>query len=316
MRLLKVIDPGPRTTVQDSGRRGYQHHGLAQGGAADRFAYLYANRLLDNHLDSACLEVTFGGLQLEALANVALAITGADCQAELNGAPVGPWQSLALHRGDRLRFRAPLSGRYTYLAIQGGFHTTKLFGSRSMVLREQLEDHSALATGDELEGTAQTPPPPRCLQPSLRPDYSAELQLRVLPGYQHDQFTAADRARFITRPYRISAQSDRMGYRLEGATLASPPPGIVSEGIALGAVQIPGDGAPIVLLQDRQTIGGYPKLGTVCAVDCCRLAQALPGQEICFRWAELADVQGERMVMERFFATARWNRVGDALEWH
>ncbi|QSP93805.1 biotin-dependent carboxyltransferase family protein [Marinobacter salinisoli] len=314
MKLFEVLRPGPRTTVQDAGRRHYQRHGLAQGGAADRFAYLIANKLLDNDPAAASLEITLGGLGLRVLAETTAAITGADCLATLNGLPIKPWQSLAVKPGDKLCFSSPASGRYTYLAVRGGLRSIQTFGSRSVVVRERIEGLEALREGTVLIGQASPAVPARQLPNEFQPGYEDTLQLRMVPGYQHEQFSVADRARVITTTYQVSAQSDRMGFRLEGARLRHPPPGIVSEGIAFGSVQVPGDGNPVVLLQDRQTIGGYPKLGTVIAVDCYRLAQARPGQAVQFQWVDIAEAQTARLLFEEWLKQSRWTETG-SLTW-
>lgn len=141
------------------------------------------------------------------------------------------------------------------------------------------------------------------------------VTLRLVPGYQYPQFQRTDILRLITSAYTLSEQSDRMGFRLQGPAMASPPPGIISEGIAQGAVQIPGDGLPIVLLNDGQTIGGYPKPGVVPSLDCSALAQQLPGASIRFALTDLATVQNERRLFERHYQQTRWRRNGRSLVW-
>ncbi|MDC0661827.1 biotin-dependent carboxyltransferase family protein [Marinobacter sp. SS21] len=315
MKLLRVIAPGPRTTVQDSGRRHFQKHGLAEGGAADRHAFLWANKLLDNDLNAACLEITLGGFEAEALAHVSIALTGADTRPRINGIAVAMWQTLQLTPGDRLSMTSAASGRYCYLAIRGGLQAPTLFGSATVVVREQFDELRPLARGDTLTGFDTSPAKPARMPVADRPIYGAPLKLRLIPGYQYSQFSQTDRARFLSSEYRVSTQSDRMGFKLEGAALQDPPPGIVSEGIALGSVQVPGDGDPIVLLKDRQTIGGYPKLGTLCALDCYRLAQAQPGQAVGFEVSDIATTQNERMLFESMFRNTHWNKCGDGLAW-
>ncbi len=315
MKLLRVLSPGPRTTVQDSGRRHFQKHGLAEGGAADRHAFLWANKLLDNDLSAACLEITLGGFEAEALAPVSFALTGADTCPSINGHPVSMWRTLHLAPGDRIAMVAATHGRYCYLAIRGGLQAPSLFGSASVVVREQFEELRPLARGDTLAGFELPPASSAQVPLTARASYGAPLQLRLIPGYQYHQFSQTDRLRFLSSEYRVSTQSDRMGFKLEGAALQHPPPGIVSEGIALGSVQVPGDGKPIVLLKDRQTIGGYPKLGTVCALDCYRLAQAQPGQIVRFVESDLATAQSERLLFERMFTNTHWNECGEELVW-
>ncbi|MDX1455986.1 MAG: biotin-dependent carboxyltransferase family protein [Marinobacter sp.] len=315
MKLLRVVSPGFRATIQDSGRRHFQKHGLAQGGAADRYAFLWANKLLGNDLNAACVEITLGGFEAEALAETTIALTGANTCAMVNGQPIESWQTIHLARGDHLSMATADSGRYCYLAVRGGLVTPMLFGSRSTIAREQFDELRPLGRGEDLVGIQTAPAPARSVPMSARPAYGGLLQLRLLPGYQYTQFSSADRLRFLASAYRISSASDRMGFKMEGARLDSPPPGIVSEGIALGSVQVPGDGDPIVLLQDRQTVGGYPKLGTICAVDCYRLAQGQPGQTVRFELSDMATTQNERILIERQLTQTKWRQCGKELDW-
>lgn len=315
---LTVIEPGLRALIQDNGRRHHQHHGLAVGGAADRHAFHWANKLLDNPAGAACLEILLGGFEARAEQDLWLAVTGAPCECRINGEPVEPWASHLLRTGERIVLGRPASGLLSYLAVRGGWRTHQLFGSRSVVPREQFADLRPLARGDRLPvSTDVTGPttPPRRVPERFRPDYDSPLVLRLVPGYQFDRFDTDDHQRIFRQPYRIDARSDRMGYRLQGPALTSGPDGVISEGIALGSVQVPGDGQPIILLDDRQTIGGYAKLGTVAAADCSRLVQRPPGTDVRFAPAELADIQAERMLASRFFECTRWLADGRGLVW-
>lgn len=314
MKLLRIINPGPMVTVQDDGRRGYQKHGLAQGGAADRHAFRWANKLLDNAPAAACLELVFGGFEAEALNRLSVSLTGAAKEVLVNGTPTSTWRTLTLNPGDCLQVPPPAYGRFSYLAVAGGVHSKELFSSRSVIVREQIEGLQALAAGTIIEGGLTQTVPPRSVPAEYVRHYRSPVLCRLVPGYQYEEFTLEDRERFFSGRYQVSNQSDRMGFRLEGLPLQSPPPGIVSEGIAMGAVQVPGDGDPIVLLNDRQTIGGYPKLGVVSSQDCSRLAQALPGQDVQFALAELPVLQAEWQVFEHFFRTSRWHDNGDGLK--
>lgn len=316
MTGLQVLSPGPRTTIQDRGRRGYQRHGLAQGGAADLLAFLWANKLLENTDHSACLEITLGGFEAIAEGSMTLAITGAATDITVNGRPVAPWSTVHLNNGDRLKVGLHRHGRYSYLAMPGGIDAPTFCGSRSVVLREKIPGFTALSEADRTRPLRpDTATPHRTVPRHKQPDYAGEVMLRIVPGYQIAQFQPDDLHRLTARDYQVSQQSDRMGARMEGKPLQQVPEGVISEGIAMGAIQVPGDGLPIVLLNDRQTIGGYPKIGTLGAIDCSRLAQRLPGQTVRFGFADLQDIQCERLLMERYFKRTRWCDTGTDLYW-
>ncbi len=305
MSGLRVLNTGILALVQDLGRLGYQHLGLSTGGAADEHAYLWANRLLGNAPGAAALEVCFGGLQLEAETATRIAITGADLQPTLNGQLVSAWQTLNLQPGDRLRFGYAKSGVRAYLAVQDGFDIKPVFGSVATVMREQIGGLDGkggkLAVGDLLPCTASQPRGTVAISPGRLPDYSQPLTLRVIEGHQSELFPVEALARFYREAYQISPQSDRMGVRLSGPELHPLADGIISEGISFGAVQVPKDGQPIILLKDRQTIGGYPKLGTVFALDAFMLSQRQPNTEVRFAPMPLYEAQRELQRFYRFF---------------
>lgn len=316
MSGLRIVEAGPRTTLQDAGRQGCRRHGLAAGGAADRHAWRWANKLLDNPLDSACMELMLGGFEAVAAGVLQIAMTGADAPITINGERVDNWASHRLEKGDRLKVGYAASGRILYLGLRGGIDGPARFGSRSVVAREQIEGLRPLQAGDTLAPllTGQTSPARR-VPDKFHGRYTGDLTLRLIGGYQNSLFHRDDLLRLTTSPYRVSNQSDRMGFRLEDAPLGRVPEGILSEGIAVGSVQVPGDGNPIVLLNDCQTIGGYPKPGAIGLLDVGRLAQRQPGQTIRFVFDNVANIQGERMVFEQFFKEARWNSSGTDLHW-
>lgn len=306
---FKVINSGILTLIQDLGRFGYQHLGLAPGGAADEHAFLWANRLLGNPPNSPALEICLGGLQLEAELPTRIAITGADSEATLNGEQLVPWQTITLNVGDKLSFGYPKAGVRSYLAVQGGFHIAPTFGSVTTVMRERLGGLDG--TGSPLKKGDYLPCPefPKGLSiannlttrvpPAYLPDYRQAPVLRVIEGQQAQLFDQAEREIFYARDYLITHQSDRMGVRLLGPALSSKTPGIISEGTSYGAVQVPPDGQPIILLKDRQTIGGYPKLGTIFPLDAFALAQRQPNTKVRFQTMELTQAQ---QLLGRFYA--------------
>nr|WP_282450824.1 biotin-dependent carboxyltransferase family protein [Marinobacter bryozoorum] len=316
---MHIEHPGPRATVQDGGRTGFQHQGLSPGGAADLRAWRWANHLLDNPSDAACLEITLGGLSAVAETRLLLAISGAPCSPSVNGTPVPDWGTLFMEPGDRLQLKTPTSELLTYLAVVGGWQTRKFLGSRSAVAREGLDNLGVLRQGDLLP----SPPGPdqeacdelllRQVPPSFRaPLANSADALKLIPGPDHALFDTMDLARLVQSEYQVTSQSDRMGYRLDGPALR-PPGGITSRGVTCGTVQVPGDGKPMVLLNDRQTIGGYPVPATVPRLDCSRLAQCRPGDSVRFRWADVAECQAERMVFEEQLRSFTWSPEGHLL---
>lgn len=311
-----MIRPGVQSTVQDAGRQGYRHHGLAGGGTLDIRSYTWANKLLDNPRNAACLEIILGGFHGVARGQLQIALTGAEAPVAVNGTPVQRWQTLNLDDGDELVIGHSTSNRLIYLAVAGGLDTPLRFGSRSVVVREQIDGLGPVRPGDSLAALKSGHRlPSRTVPMSCRPSIQRDVTLRLVPGYEYPQFQRTDILRLLTSVYTVGEQSDRMGFRLQGPAMASPPAGIISEGIAQGAVQIPGDGLPIVLLNDCQTIGGYPKPGVVPSLDCSALAQQLPGASIRFELSDLATVQNERRLFERHYQQACWRPNGHSLAW-
>lgn len=296
---LQIIKPGPRALIQDLGRNGYQHQGLATGGAADHRAFRWANRLLGNEPGCACIEITLGGFEAIALGRMSLAVTGAATTLLINDRPRPGNATVDVRAGDHLRLEFPRHGLLSYLAVAGGWQAPVFLGSRSVIVRETLAGLAPLTAGTCLPCLPQPPHVDVQLPESALPDYQAPVVLKLLPAAQTMLFSQQDRRQLASGSWRISPHSDRMGYRLWGEPLVSGPGGIVSEGIPLGSVQIPGDGQPLVLLNDRQTIGGYPKIGTVPLLDCSRLAQLRPGSPVTFCWSDLSECHRERLEFEQ-----------------
>jgi len=314
---LRVIDPGIKATIQDLGRKGIRHHGLARGGVLDLRSAAWANKLLDNDRNAACVEIVLGGFRAQAVSACEVSITGARADVTINGKPVEMWQSLQLEPGDQLGIGHARNHRLIYLAIRGGFETKAWFGSRSVVERERLEGCGPLQPEDELPaGSVEaTPGVPRIAPSQAWQWLDGSPVLGLIPGYQYSQFQPADLRRLVTTEYAVSDESDRMGYRLAGTPMADPPPGIVSEGIVPGAIQVPGDGQPIALLADCQTIGGYPKPGVITSLDCGLLAQQLPGARVRFEWTDVLSAQNQRRLFERHYYQTVWSEDGRSLHW-
>ena len=302
---LKVLKPGILTLVQDLGRFAYQHIGLSPGGAADEHAFLWANRLLNNRSNTPALEICFGGLQLEVLANTNIAITGAEMNATLNNQPIDNWQTHTLMVGDKLSFAHASSGIRSYLAIQDGFELQPSFGSVATVMREKIGGidgyGNPLKADDFLPCSQHKPELTTHVPPLFIPDYQRSLILSVIPNEQTDQFDEAELEKLYHWTYRISTQSDRMGIRLEGEPIMPNVQGIISEGIPYGTIQLPPDGQPIILLKDRQTMGGYPKVGTLFVLDAFLLAQQQAHTEVRFTQISLEEAQEKLRYFYRFF---------------
>ena len=283
---FQVTRAGPLALLQDAGRFGVRHLGVTQGGPVDLHAWAWANHLAANPWGTTALEVTFGGLALVAERAMTLAITGADLGAQHNRQPAPYWQAFQVKPGDTLNFATPINGLRSYLAVAGGFHGEAVMGSTACVVREQLGGIDGLGhplrEGDPLmvqKATRQARESSTTAPPSL-PDYNADATLDCLPGAQIDAFSGKSVFDAFNSQWQVDQRTDRMGVRLTGPRLRCHLDAMISEGISLGAIQVPPDGQPIALLNDRQTIGGYPRLGNLTPLAASRLAQCQPGQKV------------------------------------
>jgi biotin-dependent carboxylase-like uncharacterized protein len=298
---LVVVDPGLLTSVQDLGRPGYQRLGIPPSGPLDRAAFVVANRLVGNADSAAGLELTLKGPRLEVRRECAVAVTGADMGLTVNGQPAPAWTALRLRPGDVIGFAMAKAGCRAYLAVAGGLETPPALGSRATYLRGRLGgvEGRALQKGDGLPIGGPAVPlarlEGRAVPPARRPAYPAEVECRVVLGPQDDRFTAEGIAAFLDGPYEVTPQADRMGYRLKGPVIGhARGHDIISDGIPLGGIQVPGEGQPIVLLVDRQTTGGYTKIATVIGADIARIGQTRPGHRVRFRRVTLAEGHAAR----------------------
>jgi biotin-dependent carboxylase-like uncharacterized protein len=281
---LKVIQPGILSLLQDAGRRGHHRIGLTNGGPLDREAFDYCNRLLGNAPGSTALEVSFGGIHLQAQVDTFVCVTGARLPLRINGREAPLWEVLPVSAGDDIQMDFAEQGCRAYLGVAQGFEIPHSFGSAATVMRENIGGLSGdkLHAGDVLPCPAIRGRRRLYLPEAHRPHYSSEITVRVIPGYQQHNFDRMQQRRFFSHTYVVSDRCDRMGYRLEGPAIGCDIEGILSEGICHGAIQVPADGQPIVLLNDRQTIGGYPKIGSALSLDTARLAQLTPGGRVHF----------------------------------
>ena len=304
---LTVIQPGLITTVQDLGRIGHQAQGFPVAGAADPVALRAANAVVGNPQGAAGLEIALAGPTLEVAAeSVRVAIAGGTTGLDVLAPDghvarrAGPLESVRLVAGERLRIAAVTGSAVACLAVEGGLEVPPFLGSLSTYLRGGFGGFMgrALKAGDRLplaRGTAQERPELRGvleLGPPKRP-------VRVVLGPQDDYFTAEAIDTFLSAPYTVTREADRMGLRLDGPKLAhTRSANIVSDGIAPGAIQVPGNGLPIVLMADRQTMGGYPKIATVISADLPALGRASPGAILHFERVTVEAAQAARRGLE------------------
>lgn len=289
METIEILEPGLLTTVQDLGRYGYQRYGVPVSGSMDQFALRVANLLVGNSEASAGLEITMIGPRLRFLAGAVIAVSGADLTPVLDGQPLPMWRACDVYRGSTLSFAGIRDGVRAYLSVAGGIDVPVVLGSRSTYTRARIGglDGRALAQGDRLstpEGGAASVGGNRETVAGLAPAYGHSNKVRVVLGPQDDAFTQRGIETFLSASYTVTPQSDRVGCRLEGPRIEHVAGAdIVSDGIPFGAVQVVGDGMPIILMADRGSTGGYTKIATVISADLPRLAQSAPGDAIKFQ---------------------------------
>ncbi|HEX2439668.1 MAG TPA: biotin-dependent carboxyltransferase family protein [Methylomirabilota bacterium] len=290
--MIHVTDPGPQTTVQDLGRVGQLRYGIPPSGPIDVRAFVVANRLVGNVDGAAALECTLMGPRFTVQTACAMAVTGADAPVTVNGEAAPTWTTIPLAAGDAVRVAAARAGVRIYVAFSGGLDVPPVLGSRATFLRGRMGgvEGRALKRDDRLH-LLPAPPPSRLQIPAASiPAIESEPEIRVVLGPQQDRFTAEGIAALLGGAYDMLPQSDRMGARLSGPRIAhARGHDIISDGIALGSVQVPGDGQPIVLLVDRQSTGGYTKIATVVSFDIGRIGQVKPGQRVRFHAIDVAE---------------------------
>ncbi len=296
---FKVIKPGFLATIQDYGRFTHGAHGLSQSGVMDEHAYGWANHLLENSPTDAVLEITFGGVELQALDDCAISVCGADLDFKVNNQTALSWHSVQIQKGDVLSWTLPKHGIRAYLAVKGGFDTEVLFDSRSVNLRENIG--SKLKADEMLICDSSNIEFDHFIAPQYIPNYDKDIVLRLLPSYQYHQFSKAQRVLFFNQTYTISNANDRAGCRLNGVPIAIEKSKMISEGMSYGSVEIATDGLPIVLLKDAPTIGGYPKIGTVFSLDLAKLAQKQPNTNVRFELMDIHQAQKQRLKFNQFF---------------
>lgn len=302
--VFEVLDPGILTTIQDLGRFGFSQIGVPPSGALDSFSLRVGNLLVGNEEGEAGSEMTIMGMKLKALEEVVIAVTGGDLTPTLNGDPLEMWRSHLLIKGDMLTFKGVRRGCRAYLAMGGGIAVPKIMGSKSTFLSGKFGgiEGRPLKKGDILSTTG----PPRPLDNiGVRfpgewiPIFERNVNLRVVPGPQDHYFTELGFRTFQSSFYQATAQCDRMGIRLEGSKVerrSDMEESIISESLIPGSIQVPGDGKPLIILNESVT-GGYTKIATIISADLPKVAQLKPGDRV--RFEPIAVEEAHQLLREQ-----------------
>lgn len=317
--MISIIKPGLLTSVQDLGRYGYQKYGVIASGVMDQLAHRAANLLVGNSDNEATLEITLLGPVIEFQEDALISVCGADLSPTIDGKPVRLWRAVLVKKGSRLQFGPCKSGCRAYLAIAGGIQVPTVMESKSTYLRAEIGGVEGralkaddLVTKGELNENSlniikrlsadETEESFRELDWSVAndiiPDYETTSTVRVTRGRQYGLFTEESRERFFSEPFKITAQSDRMGYRLTGPRLELETAAeMISEAVNFGTIQVPPEGNPIILLADRQTTGGYPKIAQIATVDLPLVAQMKPNDTVYFK--EISHKEAQLLYLKR-----------------
>ena len=298
---IKILNPGLLTSIQDLGRVGYQKFGISPSGALDQTALKIANLLVNNPMGEAALEMTLMGAVIEFTASNVIAVTGGNFIPTLNDSPVPLYAAISVKAGDTLAFGVAKSGCRCYIAFSGGLDVPVVMGSKSTNLKCKIGGYQGrqLKLGDEVPFTAPVDTLPGIFQRTV-PYYKREekiCNLRVVLGLQTEYFTEKGMQTFLGEEYTVTNRSDRMGCNLEGPVIEyQSKADIISDGIPFGGIQIPNGGKPIIMLSDRQTTGGYAKIGTVISVDIPLFVQRKMGDKI--RFKEISIEQAQKLVAD------------------
>lgn len=323
---VSVLKSGLLTTLQDAGREGHAALGVGHAGPMDAVALRLANALVGNHEDAAVIEMTLIGPRLRFDADAVIALVGAAFDAHIDDMHVPLWRPLRVNAGSELDCGRALRGTYACLAIAGGFDAARVLGSRASDVNAHLGPFGGrpLHNGDALafQEHPQAPPKSRPLEKaarlphrphwnttawSLDPrpwfDAAASKPIHLIRGAQFDALDGASQVALFAAEFRVSTDSNRVGIRLDGPSLAlAQPLELVSEAVAFGTLQLPPGGQPIALMAEHPTTGGYPRIGQVAAIDLPRLAQRKPGEQVCFAPIDLDDAQRRFLHREQALA--------------
>lgn len=309
--IFEVVKPGLSTSIQDLGRIGFQKYGVSPSGAMDYFSFQTANILVGNHPNDAVMEVMMMGPHLAVLADCIIAIGGADLAAELDGKAVYPWKTYHARKGQELTFGKQVSGTYAYLAVAGGIFAETVMDSKSTYIQAKIGGYKGriLQKSDQVylhREKKSMVRSGRYINRKILPDYEQDRPIRVLTGPDTAMFSNQAYQQFYRERYRITGQSNRMGYRLAGKAIPHVEKAdIISDAVLPGTIQVPSSGQPIILLAERQTTGGYARIATVITADIPYLVQKRIGSEIQFLSVSLDRAQRDYLQMQRFLQTLR-----------
>lgn len=305
---VKVKQPGMLATIQDLGRYGLQKFGVIVGGAMDSNSLRIANLLVGNSEGEGALEVTLFGTSLLFESDELIAITGGNLQPTVDGKAIPMWQPLLIRKGSVLKFSAAINGSRAYVSFSGGIEVPKVMGSKSTYIRAGIGGFQGrkLQKNDVFECSTRTESGKDIFNQLNKKDkylswsvhytpfvtFKKTQTIRFIRGSEYDRFDEDSLKNFFSTPYTISTQSDRMGYRLEGEAIQLKEPfELLSEGVTFGTIQVPSNGQPIILMADRQTTGGYPKIGQVISADLPSLAQMQANGQVYFKEVTLEEAQ-------------------------
>ncbi|MEM1503436.1 biotin-dependent carboxyltransferase family protein [Domibacillus sp. 8LH] len=313
---VQIIRPGLLATIQDLGRYGFQQYGVVVSGAMDSLSLRLANVLVGNEEGEAAIEVTMMGTSLQFNEDTLISITGGNLNPVIDGNPVPLWRPVFVQKDTVLSFTGCKVGCRAYVAVAGGFSIPNVMNSKSTYIRGEIGGFKgrALQGGDLIplgEENSFSRKIKKVLQSKLKQRSFAAVDwyvpferyvnrsvVRVLKGTEYEKFSESSQKQFFEQEFQITPQSDRMGYRLSGVSLGLKQPfELLSEAVANGTIQVPSDGNPIVLLADRQTTGGYPRIGQIAAADLPIIAQMKPGDRV--RFQEISLYEAEQLYMER-----------------
>jgi antagonist of KipI len=314
---IKVDRPGLLTTVQDLGRRGYQKYGIIASGVMDSWALRIGNAIVGNKPEEASLEITMSGPVLDLPAGLFFSLTGGDLQPQIEGISVPMWRPIHVKKNCQLRFGHPISGCRSYMTVSGGFNVADVMGSKSTYLRaaiggfqgRALQKDDILTVGSSFFARAEWRDrneffSSTCwyVPESYLPSTKEPVRVRYTLGGQWNAFSEISQQDFSTAIFSLSNQSDRMGYRLAGPKLMLENSlEMISEAVAFGTVQVPPDGNPIILMADRQTAGGYPKIGQIVLADLPKTGQLSPGSKLCFSEVSLQEAENLYLKQEEIY---------------
>ena len=294
MGKIKILNGGLFTTVQDRGRFKYQKFGVPVSGVMDTFSYHIANLLVGNNGDEAVIEATMIGPEIEFLDDAVIAVTGGDLGFSINGERASLWQTYTLKKGDKVLFSDLDKGVRGYIAFFGGILVPKVMESRSTYVKSSIGGYfgRALKSGDILEiGELEknlVDYPIKKVPEEYIPNYFEDVEIRIVMGPQNYFFTEKGIEKLLNEVYTVGMECDRMGIRLDGEEIEHKAGAdIISDAISFGSIQVPPSGNPIIMMADRQTVGGYTKIATVISADLPKLAQIKPGDKIKFKEVSL-----------------------------